>query len=421
MNMTLRSVRDWPRIRERYDAWWEGALLDRPIVQITAPRQPLEPDRPVDASDVYDWFTNPERVLRRIMRHVDATYYAGDAFPLAFPMSPGIPAIEAAYLGCPVHFVYESLTAWTDPIIKDWDHLPNLEVDPDNPWWRITQDLIERGARQGVGVYCTGIPDLQGGGQILAMLRGSQELAIDLLDRPEFILPVLETTNAAWLHYYQALFAIIHRYADGYYDWLGVWSSKPHVTVECDFCALISPRLFDRYFLPALAQQTEWIERTIYHLDGPGSLPHLESILALPRLDGIQWVPGAGATVMTDWIPLLQRIQAAGKKLTLSCGPGEVRRLLTELKPEGLLLSVGCANIQEADELEHQVCRMFGASQAVGSYRSGSVSSQTTYRKECAHDEHVAALYPGLERRPHRPLVPLRKRATSGQARLPEG
>ncbi|MHB1296818.1 MAG: uroporphyrinogen decarboxylase/cobalamine-independent methonine synthase family protein [Anaerolineae bacterium] len=359
--MQLQNVRDWPRIRQRYDAWWEGELLDRPLVQITAPRQALAPDQPAGIDDVFDWFTNPGRVLPRIQRQVEATYYAGDAFPLAFPMSPGIPAVEAAYLGCPVHFAYESLTAWTEPIIEDWDHLPSLEVAPDNPWWRMTQDLIARGAQEGAGRYCVGIPDMQGGGQIIAMLRGPQRLAMDLYDRPEFIVPVLEKTNAAWRQCFDALFEIIHRHADGYYDWLGVWSSKPHVTVECDFCALISPKMFDRYMLPALAQQTEWIERTIYHLDGPGALPHLESILALPKLGGIQWVPGAGDTAMTDWIPLLQRIQAAGKKLVLGCRAGEVKRLLTELEPEGLLLSVACADAEEADALERAVCRMFGA------------------------------------------------------------
>ena len=203
-----------------------------------------------------------------------------------------------------------------------------------------------------------GIPDIQGGGQIIAMLRGPQRLALDLYDQPEGILPALERINAAWLRCFEALFAVIHRYSEGYYDWLGVWSSRPHVTVECDFCALISPRMFARYMRPALAQQTSgssapssiWMVR---RLPAPGEHP------GAARLAGIQWT-GTVVTGMTDWIPLLQRIQAAGKKLVLCCGAGEVTRLLRELKPEGLLLSVGCADSEEADALERAICRMFG-------------------------------------------------------------
>lgn len=358
--MQLTNVRNWPRVQERYEAWWHGDVLDRPVIQIRAPKGDMVADRPTDLADTKDWFTNPQRVLPRLWRGVENTHYAGDAFPLIFPMSTNIPAIQAAYLGCEVGFAFESLTAWTEPIIEDWDRLPRFDVVPGNYWWGKTLELITLAAQQSRGRAFVSIPDMQGGGQIIAMLRGPQRLALDLYDRPELIVPSLRKINASWLKCFNACFDIIHRHMDGYADWLGVYSADPHVTVECDMCALISPRMFQTYLLPALEEQTEMVGRTVYHLDGPGSLPHLESILALPKLCGIQWVPGAGATHMSDWIELLQRIQMAGKALTLACEPWEVQRLLTELKPKGLLLSTHCGSVAEADALEQQVCALFG-------------------------------------------------------------
>jgi len=357
--MDLADKQDWPQVQERYEAYWHGEIIDRPLVKVTAPRPSAEPpDLPVDEEDMLDWATNPERVMRRLVREVESTYWGGDAFPLVFPVFPGLVAIETAYLGCPYRLAPHAGTSWSEPIIHDWDDVPTLEVDEDNFWWRTTRELLELGARGGVGRYCVGIPDLQGGGHIAVMLRGTERMAMDLFDYPEQVKEAIEAVNLAWLHYFDQCFEIIHRWQDGYVDWLGVWSQVRAVTVECDFSVMISPEMFKQFFLPALEQQLEWVDRTIYHLDGPGELAHLDTFLSLRRLDGIQWVPAK--TRMSNWIPLLQQIQGAGKLLALGCRPGEVKRLLTELRPEGVLLSTSCSSVEEADALMGEVKRMFG-------------------------------------------------------------
>jgi hypothetical protein len=202
-----------------------------------------------------------------------------------------------------------------------------------------------------------GIPDLQGGGQIVAEMRGSQRLAIDLIDHPGRVKAAIEKVTLSWYEYYRACFDVIHRqssgqrYGDGYVDWLGIWSDRPAVTVECDFSGMISPAMFREFFLPAAKMQTEMVERSIYHLDGPGAIGHLDTLLSLPRLNGIQWVPGAGAEPMLEWLPLLRRVQGAGKLLVLSCEPWQVIPLLSELNPSHLLISTACSSVAEADML----------------------------------------------------------------------
>jgi hypothetical protein len=54
---------------------------------------------------------------------------------------------------------------------------------------------------------------------------------------------------------------------------------------------------------------------------------------------------------MLHWIPLLKRIQEAGKLLHLSVSPHEIESLLGELSPKGLMLSTGCSTEAEAREL----------------------------------------------------------------------
>ncbi len=359
--MDLRGKPDWPRVRQRFEAWWQCRLLDRPLLQIRAPAGSAPPEEaPTGQQELMAWFTDPELVLPRLERQVAATYYGGDAFPVIYPVSTSLVAIEDAYLGAPYRIVPVANTGWATPCIEDWEQCPRLAVDPDNLWWRLSQRLLEEAAARGAGRYLVGIPDLQGGGQIVADMRGPERLATDLFEHPAAVRAALHEVNAAWLHYYQRCHAIIGSHREGYVDFLGVWSQTPYATVECDFSCMISPAMFLEFFLPAVRQQTEMVDRSIYHLDGPGAIRHLDALLALPRLTGIQWVPGAGQAPMSEWIPLLRRIQAAGKSLVLGCEPWEVEVLLRALKPEGLLIRTSCSSVAEADALLGEAAAMFG-------------------------------------------------------------
>ena len=136
------------------------------------------------------------------------------------------------------------------------------------------------------------------------------------------------------------------------FDLVGVLTATAKVHARC------WKKMFDEYFLPFIAEQTEMVERTIYHLDGPGAVRHLDSLLDLPHLDGIQWVPGAGAAPAVEWIPLLKRIQEAGKLVYVYCDKSHVQKLLSELKPEGLMLvAEGCESVDEAQQLLENVAK----------------------------------------------------------------
>jgi hypothetical protein len=195
-----------------------------------------------------------------------------------------------------------------------------------------------------------GNPDLNGPTEVLSGLRGAQRFALDLIDNPQYIKPALSEVNRAWFQYWKVATEITHQLG-GYFFWMGIWSERPATDLQSDVSCLISPDMFREYFLPFLEEQTRWVERTIYHLDGPDAVRHLDALLELPRLTGIQWVQGAGEKPTVEWIPLLRRIQAGGKLVFAYCDIDEVETLLRELEPEGLMLVVRCPTEEEAREL----------------------------------------------------------------------
>jgi 5-methyltetrahydrofolate--homocysteine methyltransferase len=71
--------------------------------------------------------------------------------------------------------------------------------------------------------------------------------------------------------------------------------------------------MFDEFVKPELQASCKRLKNAFYHLDGVGQLPHLDSLLAIPELKGIQWVPGDGKPGTTHWPEVYRRIRKAGK------------------------------------------------------------------------------------------------------------
>jgi len=347
--MEVEGKPDFEEARGRVEAWWRGEPTDRVPIKVCAPLKELSLPRP-GPEDLASWWTDPDVVVPSLEAQVAATYWGGEAVPVLFPVRGGMVAVLAAYLGCPYHFT-GTTTAWADPIISDWDDAPGLEFDPSNEWWRISAALLEAAAERAPGRYLVGLPDLNGPGEILARLRGTERLLYDLVENPEPLPPALARINLAWRRAFRECRDIINRHVPGSIFWMGIWSDQPAADLQCDFSCMISPGMFDELFLPGLMQQTEWVGRTIYHLDGPDAVRHTDSLLALPLLSGLQWVPGAGAPPMRQWTELLRHILEAGKLLYISCAPQEVGSLLEELPHRGLFLDTWCGTRREADLL----------------------------------------------------------------------
>ncbi len=351
--MDIACKPDWDEARERIEAWWHGEMIDRVPVMVTAPRHPVAEPEP---DDLMAYWTDPDLVIPRLERRLEATYFGGEATPTVYPVSTGMVAVLAAYLGCPLQLL-DTRTTWAHPILEDWDDPPPMEFDPDGKWWRVSACLLRAGAERAPGKHFVGLPDFNGPGEILARLRGTEPLCLDVVERPETVREAVDRITYAWFRYFEAALGIIHQHVPGSITWMGIWSLQQAVDLQCDFSCMISPDMFNRIFLPGLRRQTELVGRTVYHLDGPDAVRHLPALLELDHLDAIQWIPGAGAPPMREWTDLCRRILEGGKLLYIACARDEVKFLLDNLPHPGLLLRTSCASPEEVDRLLEDVAR----------------------------------------------------------------
>jgi len=342
---------DWEETKNRFEAWWAGEVLDRPAIQVTAPRADARRKEIPPPPSLEQRWTDVAHVIAVTEERFRCAYFGGEAFPCFWPNLG--PDVFAAYLGC--ELIFHETTSWARPLITDWNDPLRVGLDEDNKWWRLTVEFTEAAARASAGRWFVGLTDLHGGMDALAAMRGRQSLALDIVDNPDKIEQAMASLTPLWFQVFERLHGIAELAIAGSSTWLSIWSPGRCYPVSCDFAALISPAAFERFILPDIEAQVNWLDHSIFHLDGPGALPHLEILLHLPGLNGIQWVPGAGSGSMLQWVPMLKTIQQHGKILHLSVGAEEVEPLLSELSPKGLMLSTSCASESEARDLLRRV------------------------------------------------------------------
>ena len=103
----------------------------------------------------------------------------------------------------------------------------------------------------------------------------------------------------------------------GYTAWAPIFSEEPYYMLQCDFCYMIGPDMFDEFVKPELAATCKRLDNAFYHLDGPGQLPHLDSLLEIDELAGVQWVHGDGQRDGSQWPEVYRKIRQAGKRMQL--------------------------------------------------------------------------------------------------------
>jgi 5-methyltetrahydrofolate--homocysteine methyltransferase len=106
--------------------------------------------------------------------------------------------------------------------------------------------------------------------------------------------------------------------------------------------------MFERFVMPDIAACCEALDHGFYHLDGKGQIAHVDMLLSLERLRGIQWIPGDGQPPPEEWLALLQRIRDGRKLCQLYVTPEGARTIVRELGGRGFALYVW----EEMDEQE---------------------------------------------------------------------
>jgi hypothetical protein len=335
---------DWERIERDWSAFLAGEL-DRPMVVMETwnmlyakPSLVLSREfmleKPI--SEVLDFYQN----------QLDRTYYFGDAWPKIF-VNHG-PGIAAGFLGAEVTGMPEQGTVWfglEKPVPLEELH---LKFDPDNQWWKRVEGITRQAVERWGNKISMAHTDIGGNLDILAAFRSSQNLLYDLYDAPGEVERLSAEITKAWLEYYNRLYDIIKPAGRGTSSWACVWSPGRTCMHQSDFCYMISPKMFERFVLPDLDAIFSTMDHAFYHLDGKGQIPHLEMLLSLDSLKGIQWISGGGQPPAEEWPDLLRRIRDGGKFCQVFVTAEGARTIVKELGGKGFILYVIGPRTQES-------------------------------------------------------------------------
>lgn len=314
MSIDFSEVR-WQKVINNYEAWWQGSL-ERPLVPLVVdgrdPGRPLPSAPLLTQATVTDLTIPPEALVDRLDYELSSLTFLGDAFPMVdFEMFG--PGVVAAFLGACVD--NSTGRVWFHMGKKPIEEL-HFSFDPDNVWLRRIEAIYSAGMEYWHGNVLMGMPDLGGVLDILATFLTTEGLLLDLYDCPEEVHRLADEIKEAW-HQFHSLFSDLLSGQRGYTDWSSLYSKKKSYIIQSDVSYMLGPDMFDEFALPEIRETCRKLPRTIYHLDGVGELKHLDKLLAIPELDGVQWIPGDGQKHPGLWPEVYEKIHDSGKRMQI--------------------------------------------------------------------------------------------------------
>ena len=353
----MRYKHDWEEAKKRHAAFWNHDILDRCCVSV------LTSDAELPALIDHFWQRNnrdiamvrttPELLIEQSRIFMEHTYFGGDAFPLA-NLDLGASGHAGFFKGANYEI---GDTVWFFPSLSDPEL---LEFDENSYLYRKTLETAQALVQDSQGDYFISMPDCAGNADALAHLMSSEDFLISLTDDPESTKNALKKIQSSYEDIMTKVYDIVKDNNQGgsCVGWLRTWAPGFHAQMQCDLSVMISNPMFKEFIIPELQAQCNLLEYPLYHFDGIEQLRHLDDLLSLPNLKTIQWTQVVGQAPVTDFIPQLQKIQAAGKNLHISVDAKQIKPLMENLSSRGLYLVTWAKSKDEADAIVRDVSRL---------------------------------------------------------------
>ncbi|MFW9928347.1 MAG: hypothetical protein ACFFD1_03060 [Candidatus Thorarchaeota archaeon] len=330
---------DADEAKSRLEAGWDHEIVDRPVFSYYASKKRASLGGYLDArSDEWTLAQQPEEietVLNGFEKRAESTFFGGESIPSFMP-NYGSGIVSAMFGVIPK---FQSQTVWfsrpTDP--KDIiSHLESVKFNQNNEWYERLLRVTEYAARRSKGAYQISVSDIGGVLDTLSSFLGPIGLILTMRRKPEIIDTCRRIILEKLLFLYDKLQNTIEKYCNGCNSWLNVWCRKRWYPVQCDFIAMLNPKWFKRFALPDIKAQINHMDYALYHMDGHYQIAYLKDLLSIPKLTGIQWVPGAGKAAQGEeaWMELYKTIQNAGKSVVIDTPPENVHHLYANLNPK---------------------------------------------------------------------------------------
>ena len=351
-NEKLVTMNTWKKDMEatkrRYVDWWQrrGIIVNmwEHFQQGVVPHADVP--MPPAARDLNQKWFDPSWRARYLDWYVAHSSLMADMLPVAnTQLGPGS---LAAILGS----VFEGGddTIWIHPS-PQFD--PAIPFDRNHPNYVLHKELLKACKEQAQGHYYVGMPDLMEGLDVLAALKGTDQVLMDTVMHPEVVERQMQRINDIYFQVFDELYDIIREGDEMAFCYFSAWAPGKMTKLQSDISTMISVDDYQRFVLPFISEQCRRIPYTLYHLDGVGAIRHLPALLTIDELDAIQWTPGVGEPQGGNekWYGLYRQILDAGKSV-MCCWVtlDELPRLLEHIGTDGVHLEMDFHNEQEVEQ-----------------------------------------------------------------------
>lgn len=251
---------------------------------------------------------------------------------------------------------------WFSEIAKnEIEELGKLGYDPENYWWKKHLMSISDAVKLSKGEFLVNIADLIENVDILSALRGTQKFVYDMMDKPSIVKNYVKQLDSIYFDYYDRIYdAVKDRGGGSSYTSFSIWGPGKTAKGQCDFSAMMSPMQFKEFVQPSLIKQCSQLDYSLYHLDGPDAIKHLDAVLEIPDLDALQYTPTAGAPDAGNeqCYLIYDKVKEAGKSIWISISDGNIdnweqtaKNLVKRYGSQGLYLLFPVMEESEAQRL----------------------------------------------------------------------
>jgi len=350
--MELECKPDFDMAMKRVEAWFANEMIDRPCVRFSEHNVDFAGSRTMAGKTWPDlkarWF-DAEFQVDFFIESIRGRTFLGETFPVFWPNLG--PNVYAAFHDVDLEF--GEVTSWIRHCIHEWSDLAKLKFNRENLYFKKIEELTDVALQKSEGRFMVGYTDLHGSLDCAADWRDPERLCLDLADCPEKVHELVRLANENFLPLFDHYDAVLKAHGQLSATWMGIPSrGKMHIP-SCDFTSLISTRGFDEFYLPCLLAEVQAMTHIVFHVDGKGMIRHLDRILAVPEIHAIQWAQGVGDDLpILQWLPLIKRIQAAGKSVLVDLQLSELEPFINAMNPNGLYLCIAASEEIQPDILK---------------------------------------------------------------------
>ena len=370
---------EWAEIKERMEVWWARGNSDRPVMALIVPRvkdagvvgwsqSSSGEDRDetkkrmaqqLDESDYEKYWTDYNTLMARQFKLFEQHHFTAEAYP-RFYANLTVTGL-GVFLGATP--IFRKDTAWCGAVLEGDPDGIKLQLDKNNKWLRWSLDLTQRAVSEANGLYVTGCTELAEHADVLAAMFGVEQLLCHMVDCPKEIHRLLNEVQDAWYEAYDFHYNILKE-PDGYSHFgpFQLMGKGRVAKLQCDMSAMISAEMFEEFVMPHLKKQADWLDRSMYHLDGTAAVRHLDKILSIDSLDALQWTPGAGEADGGNecWDFIYEKALNAGKSIYALVGPQNLQRFIKRFGSRGVYIVSGAANPEMGGnmvKMAEQLCK----------------------------------------------------------------